>query len=163
MFPLALLGRKKKRHSNKQALAKGCIVFPAVPERCPAQGCFVHHARGSQRGLELWMGVGRLLAILWEGASACTLLPEPDSLWWAQSAFSPAPVKFLPPPLFPTQCLCGDVSHPGEREPPSLSSASHLYLALSGLLGLSCFPQWHLLALSPGFWKAPLRWCMCIK
>lgn len=51
------------------------------------------------------MGVGRLLVILWEWTTACTLLSVPDCLWWAQSAFSPALVKFLPPPLFSTHCV----------------------------------------------------------
>lgn len=77
--------------------------------------CTTH---GARKGWSSEMGVGRLLAILWEWAIACTLLPVPNCLWWAQSVFSPAPVIFLPPPLLYTQCLCGGVqcltqgSHP---------------------------------------------------
>lgn len=61
--------------------------------------CTTHGARS--KGWSSGTAVGRLLAILWDWATACTLLSVSSCLWWAQTAFSPAPVKFLHTPYSP--------------------------------------------------------------
>jgi len=91
--PIGERGKKKKGVLRNVLFAKGCIVRPAVPERCPAQGCIVHCAWGSQRGLERQetpchgspcsgsellpaLGTGRLLTTSHAGSPTSPLLQD---------------------------------------------------------------------------------------
>lgn len=103
LSPFGPFGGEKKKSKKgivtNGLFAKGCIVRPVVPERCPHKAalCPTHGARSEGQS----SGDGR-----WETpataapSSGSGRLPAPRCLRRARAAFSPPPMQALPPPLF---------------------------------------------------------------